>query len=104
LAYAGVEPEQVFADYRDRIGYVHLKDIDARALERVRAEHIGFVEAVRLGLFVELGRGMVSIPRIVEALSDGGYTGWIIVEQDAPPQPLISATANRRYLQEHFAL
>jgi inosose dehydratase len=104
LAYAGVEPDQVFADYRERIGHVHLKDVDPNKLERVRAERIGFVEAVRLGMFVELGRGMVPMERIIEALRAAEYCGWIIVEQDAPQRPLASATANREYLRKNFGL
>jgi inosose dehydratase len=104
LAYAGASPEGVFADYASRIGYVHLKDVDPSKLDRVRAEHIDFVEGVRLGLFVELGRGMVSIPNIIDALRSAGYSGWIIVEQDAPPEPFKSAKDNRVYLREQFAL
>jgi inosose dehydratase len=104
LAYSGADPEAVFADYADRIGYVHLKDIDRSKLERVRAEHIDFVEAVRLGLFVELGKGMVSISNIIDALQTAGYTGWVIVEQDAPREPLVSAKANRKYLREQFGI
>jgi inosose dehydratase len=104
LAYAGADPEQLFSDYRTRIGYVHLKDIDAIALERVRREHLDFVEAVRIGMFVELGTGMVSIRRIIDALRDAHYRGWIIVEQDAPREPLSSAIANRAYLRQNFSL
>lgn len=104
LAYAGADPEQLFSDYRERIGYVHLKDIDEAALARVRHDRLDFVEAVRIGMFVELGTGMVSIARIIEALRAARYGGWIIVEQDAPRQPLASAKANREYLREHFSL
>jgi inosose dehydratase len=104
LAYAGANPESVFADYASRIGYVHLKDVDASKLDRVRSEHIDFVQAVRLGLFVELGTGMVSISNIVDALRSAGYSGWIIVEQDAPREPFKSAKNNRAYLREQFAL
>ncbi len=104
LAYAGARPEDVFADYADRIEYVHLKDVDAAKLARVREQGIDFVQAVRLGMFVELGTGAVSIPAIVEALRSREYSGWIIVEQDAPPEPLRSALANRRYLREYFGL
>ncbi len=104
LAYAGAVPEDVFADYRTRIGCVHLKDVDASKLESVRSEGVDFVEAVRRGMFVELGTGMVPIGRIVDALREAAYSGWIIVEQDAPREPLASAKANRAYLREHFAL
>ncbi len=104
LAYAGADVGKVFSDYRDRIGYVHLKDVDAELLQRVRADRIDFAGAVRLGLFVELGRGMVPIAQIVAALRDADYAGWIVVEQDAPRSPLASAKANRQYLRENFAL
>lgn len=104
LAYAGIDPEAVFSAHRDRIGYVHLKDVDAAILERVRREHIDFVDAVRMGMFVELGRGMVRVDRIVSALRGANYRGWMIVEQDAPANPFQSAKANREYLRERFSL
>lgn len=104
LAYAGVEPEDIFRDYADRIGYVHLKDVDAEKLARVRAEKIDFVHAVELGLFVKLGSGIVSFQRIFAALRQAEYRGWIIVEQDAPPDPLAAARANREYLRTEFGL
>lgn len=104
LAYAGVSSEDIFRDYAQRIGYVHLKDVDGRMLERVREKRIGFAEAVKLGLFVELGSGMVSMPAIFGALKAAGYHGWIIVEQDAPAQPLEAANRNRQYLRTQFGL
>ncbi len=104
IAYGGSDPEQLFSDYRTRIGYVHLKDIDGATLERVRSERLDFVEAVRIGMFVELGTGVVSIPSIVDALREAHYDGWIIVEQDAPREPFACAKANREYLRERFQL
>ena len=104
LAYAGVSPEEIFADYADRIGYVHLKDVDGEKLARVREEHIGFVRAVEMGLFVELGTGMVVMPRVIEPLKRAGYRGWMIVEQDAPRNPLDAAMKNRLFLREAFDL
>lgn len=104
LAYAGADPEDVFSAHRDRIGHVHLKDVDPTILERVRKGRTDFVEAVRLGMFVELGRGMVRIDRIISVLRDAEYRGWMIVEQDAPANPLQSAKANREYLRERFGL
>ena len=104
LAYAGVDIDALFSDYAPRIGYVHLKDVDGDKLTHVRDRHIGFVDAVRMGLFVELGTGIVDISRIFDALRGASYTGWIIVEQDAPADPLAAATKNRRYLCETFGL
>lgn len=102
LAYAGADPEAVFADYAARVWYVHLKDIDAARLEQVRRERLSFPAAVRLDTFVPLGTGMVDIARIVHALEAAGYDGWIIVEQDAPTDPLAAARQSRSYLREKF--
>jgi inosose dehydratase len=104
LAYAGVDPAALFADYAARIGYVHLKDVDPAVLARVRAERIGFVEGVELGMFPLLGRGMVDIAAIVAALRRADYAGWLIVEQDAPREPLAAATQNRAYLRDTFGV
>lgn len=104
LAYAGVNPEALFRDYADRVGYVHLKDVDGDLLARVRSEKMGFVQAVQVGLFVELGKGIVAFDRILDSLDKAAYRGWLIVEQDAPRDPIGSATANRRYLREEFGL
>jgi len=104
LAYAGVDSGQLFRDYADRIDYVHLKDVDGDLLTRVRSEGIGFVRAVELGLFVELGEGIVAIARIMESLAAADFRGWLIVEQDAPQNPLGSAIVNRNFLREEFGL
>jgi inosose dehydratase len=104
LAYAGVSPDDIFRDYGDRIGYVHLKDVDEKKLARVRSQQIGFVDAVELGLFVGLGQGVVPISSIMDILARVAYRGWIIVEQDAPRNPLRSAMENRRFLREEFGV
>jgi inosose dehydratase len=104
LAYGGADPEAVFVDYASRVWYVHLKDIDAAKLDQVRSERLSFTEAVKLGLFVPLGDGMVNIPRIVSALRASEYDGWIIPEQDAPENPIAAARYSREYLRREFAM
>jgi inosose dehydratase len=104
LAYAGVNPEDIFKKYAARIDYVHLKDVDRIKLAKVRAEGIDFVSAVHLGLFVELGTGAVPIGRIMATLRAAHYAGWLIVEQDAPTDPLGAAARNRAYLRAEFEL
>lgn len=104
LAYAGVAIEELFADYARRIGYVHLKDVDPVKLARVRAERVDFARAVEMGLFVELGTGAVPIPTIIDALRSARYANWLIVEQDAPPDPRAAAARNRAYLRETVGL
>ena len=104
LAYAGADPEAIFTQYAPRIQYVHLKDVDAAKLEQVRAQQLDFAAAVKFGLFVPLGDGMVTMETIFGALRGSGYDGWVIVEQDAPADPLAAARRSRAYLRDHFAL
>lgn len=104
LAYAGADPEAVFVDYAPRVKYVHLKDVDPLILEQVRAERLDFATGVHRGLFVPLGDGMVDMDRIFGALRASDYNGWIIVEQDAPSEPLAAAKRSRAFLRERFGL
>ncbi len=104
LAYAGVDPESIFVDYASRVWYVHLKDVDAAALEIVRAERLDFAAAVQRGLFVPLGDGCVDMDRIFGSLRAASYDGWIIVEQDAPSDPIYAAKRSRAFLKDRFAL
>jgi inosose dehydratase len=104
LAYAGADPEAVFVDYAPRVWYVHLKDIDGAKLERARAERLDFAAAVRLGAFVPIGTGMVDMDRIFGALRAAEYDGWVIVEQDAPAEPLAAAKQSRAFLRDRFGL
>jgi inosose dehydratase len=104
LAYAGADPEAVFVDYAPRIWYVHLKDIDGAKLAQVRSQGLDLQSAVRLGLFVPLGDGMVDMHRIFAALQNSTYDGWVIVEQDAPAEPLWAAKRSRAYLRDTFGI
>ncbi|HXT35161.1 MAG TPA: TIM barrel protein [Chloroflexota bacterium] len=104
LAYGGSDPEAVFVDYASRIWYVHLKDIDADKLEQARSRRLSLPEAVKNGLFVPLGDGMVDLARMIGALRGSRYQGWIIPEQDAPDDPLAAATRSREYLRRQFDL
>lgn len=104
LAFGGADPEAVFVDYAPRIWYVHLKDIDAERMEQVRRERLDFAQAVRIGTFVPIGTGSVNMERIFGALRNANYDGWIIVEQDAPDEPLAAAKQSRAYLRGHFGL
>lgn len=104
LAYGGADPEAVFVDYAPRIWYVHLKDLDGAKLEEVRARRLSLPQAVKFGLFVPLGDGVVDMGRIITALRGSDYDGWLIPEQDAPAEPLAAAARSRAYLREQFAI
>ena len=88
--------------FADRIGYVHFKDCHAAVADRARREGWDYFEAVRQGVFCELGQGQVDFPAVLAWLYERDYDGWVVVEQDVLPgmgQPKESAQRNRTYLQ-----
>jgi len=110
--YGGADPLEVLRRHGGRVRYVHLKDVRADELARVRTTDIGMVEAWRRGVFCPLGQGVVDFPRVVETLRGDGYEGWVIVEQDVvpdedgrlEPEPFASARRSRAYLKEKVGL
>jgi inosose dehydratase len=80
--FGGADPAALARDYRHLIRHVHIKDCDTRVLRDVAAEGGGLKEAIGRGAFCELGTGDSGIVDVVWELVDGGYDGWLVVEQD----------------------
>jgi inosose dehydratase len=100
--YGGGSPSELLSRHRARTWHVHFKDCEPRIAERARQERWDYQNALRRGLFCELGRGSVDFPALLCELRDAGYDGWIVVEQDVLPamgSPVASATRNRQYLR-----
>ncbi|MFK7603980.1 TIM barrel protein [Deinococcus sp. SM5_A1] len=88
--------------HRDRIWYVHFKDMSAEIAAHTRTQHLSYKQAIGQGVFCELGAGAVPFPQIYKQLGEQGYSGWITVEQDVLPgmgDPFRSAKANHDYLR-----
>jgi inosose dehydratase len=110
--YGGTDPVEVLKRHGGRVRYVHLKDVRADLLARVRTTGLSMAEAWRRGVFCPLGEGVVDFPRVVEALRSRAYDGWVIVEQDVvpdedgrlEPEPFASARRSREYLRETIGL
>jgi inosose dehydratase len=88
--------------FADRIWYMHFKDCDPEIARTAREQGLDYFEAVRRGVFCELGRGCVDFPAVLNWLNRQNYDGWAVVEQDVLPgmgSPGESALRNRRYLQ-----
>lgn len=81
---------------------MHFKDCSPTVAAAVRQQGLGYFEAVRRGVFCELGKGSVNFPAIVAELRNMAWDGWIVVEQDVLPSmgtPAESARRNREYLR-----
>lgn len=103
-AYAKTDPVAMLRQYADRAPYIHFKDIDPTVRDKVVAQSIGFYDACGMGLFCNLGDGVVDFAAVKEVLEEINFTGWGTVEQDCDPSvnnPVIDdAKANFDYLEK----
>lgn len=98
----GGDPAVALRELRDRVWHVHFKDCDPVVAAASRAQQWDGPTSVGHGVFCELGRGCVDFPAVLAALTEIGYEGWIVVEQDVLPgmgTPAESAQRNRAYLR-----
>ena len=107
--YGGGDPVDAIERYSSRIIHLHLKDVRLDVLQSVREDRAGFLDAVRRGVFCEIGEGAVNVPVIAQQLTKLGYDGWLVVEQDVDAglpgvNPFESACRSRQYLREVIGL
>jgi len=103
LAFSGEDHLAVLKTHISRIKHVHLKDIRASVLERVKAERLSFLQAVKEGVFTVPGDGFIDFRPVLRLLAEHGYEGWLVVEAEQDPakaNPLEYALKARRYLRE----
>ena len=103
--FGGGDPVDAVRLYGARIRHLHLKDVQLPVLNAARQNQAGYLEAVRRGVFCELGDGAVDLNKVIQDMIAGGYSGWAIVEQDVDPRsagvkPLESAIRSRQYLRD----
>ena len=82
LLIGGVDPAGFVRDHAERIGHVHLKDVDAQVAEELRRGALSLVKATQAGLFRPLGEGDAGIDDVVRLLDQTGYERWLVLEQD----------------------
>jgi inosose dehydratase len=99
LTCAGSNALETLWAHRDRIGHVHLKDFYADDPSTWRWPGSKFWEE---GRFKELGDGNMGldVPRVLKALEEIGYDGWVSVELDRASMDMAEAAKyNREYLK-----
>ena len=107
LAYCGEDYMSVLKKYAKRIKHVHLKDIRPEVIAKVKAEHLSFLQGVRLGTFTVPGDGAIDFGPIFDVLAESGYEGYVLVEAEQDPaiaNPLEYAIKARKYIAEKAGL
>jgi inosose dehydratase len=82
LAIGGIDILEFAKAAFDRIGHVHLKDVDLSRAQSVLNRSQSIMQGVQDGLFTVLGKGDVPIIELVTFLENNGYQGWYVIEQD----------------------
>jgi inosose dehydratase len=102
LAYEGGDSLELIKDYPERIGLLHLKEVDRAVLQQSRAQDLSFGQAVARGVMCEPPLGVPDLDPILEAAARLDRELFAIVEQDLyptnPDVPLPMATRIREYL------
>lgn len=108
ISYCGGDNIAIIERAPERIGYLHLKQVDEAVRDKVLAEDLPFGEAVRLGAMTEPPLGIPAMPPLLETVerlaTEGRLTAdlFAIVEQDMYPcevdAPLPIAQRTRKYL------
>jgi inosose dehydratase len=103
LAFSGEDHLAVLKKWGSRVRHVHLKDLRAPVLERVKRERLSFLAAVKAGVFTVPGDGSLDFAPVFKELAAIGYEGWWVVEAEQDPalaKPLEYAIKARKYIRE----
>jgi inosose dehydratase len=90
--------------YKSKLRFVHIKDCEAKVLEKARLNKWTFEEAIENKVFTVIGKGDIDFPAFFRTLVKNGFSGWSVVEQDvkfgatAIP-PAESVAASLKYLK-----
>jgi inosose dehydratase len=102
VAYYGGDCVELITKYPERIGLVHLKQVNPQIVQQVLDKDIPWVEAVRMGAMTEPPLGVPEMPPVLDALSGLNRDVKAIVEHDlypcAPDLPLPIAKRTKAYL------
>lgn len=95
---AGIDPAALIQQYKDRVAYIHLKDVDTYALSKAEG-------TAKMATFRALGQGTVNFPAVIAALKDIGYDDVVCVELDRPAIcNYQSADYSRAYIKQVLGL
>jgi inosose dehydratase len=102
VSYYGGDNLELIKKYPDRIGYVHLKQVNPDIVATVLDKDLSFAEAVRMGAMIEPPFGVPEMGPLLGAVSDLDRDIYASIEHDlypcSPDIPLPIARRTRTYL------
>jgi inosose dehydratase len=102
IAYYGGDCLELIKTYPDRIGYLHLKQVNPIVVDHVLDKDLSFAEAVRMGAMIEPPLGVPEMGPLLDAVAGLGWDVDAIIEHDlypCPPEvPLPIAKRTKAYL------
>ncbi|MEV8424227.1 sugar phosphate isomerase/epimerase family protein [Streptomyces niveus] len=102
-AYCGGDSVKLIETYGERIGYLHLKQVDPEILAGVVADGVPFGPAVARGVMCEPPGGVPALGPVLTAAQELDVDLFAIVEQDMypcpPDKPYPIAERTRRFLR-----
>ncbi|MPZ22495.1 MAG: myo-inosose-2 dehydratase [Dehalococcoidia bacterium] len=109
ITVGGGDALKLTKDHASRIGHVHLKQVRAEVLARMKSEGLSFWDGLREGIFTVPGdpEGMIDMDPILALLAESGYEGWLVVEAEQDPataNPLTYFRMARSYIAEKTGL
>jgi inosose dehydratase len=84
-ALAGVDAVALIRAHPQRVAHVHCKDIRGEIFRKIKAAGGSFPSGVLAGMFTVPGDGDLDFRKVVQALAEIGYCGWIIIEAEQDP-------------------
>ncbi len=109
FAYYGGDNVKLIEDRPERIGYLHLKQVDPSLLFDVLKNDVPFADAVAQGIMIEPPYGVPDLAPIIEAVSKIDSEIFAIVEQDMYgcevdyPFPIAERTRKQIFGCTHYA-
>jgi len=95
----GGEPARAIRQYRDRLLFLHIKDVESLTTNDERGRNYRWVE---------LGRGKVNLPAVFAALKEVGFRGWAVIELDSVPDksrtPKDCAQISKTYVEDKLKM
>ncbi|CDR09719.1 sugar phosphate isomerase/epimerase family protein [Streptomyces iranensis] len=102
-AYCGGDSVKLIETYGERIGYLHLKQVDPEILADVVKNQVPFGPAVQRGVMCEPPHGIPELGPVLTAAQNLDVDLFAIVEQDMypcpPGRPFPIAERTRRFLR-----